>query len=112
MVKSNIINSTYAIVYNAVRVQHKCEDGYLEWYLNLSHPRITQVIEHTHHIVSFNIGVLGDDVLSPPPPDTDDQERLQMVALIMDNLMGLKNPDGELFTRLSRTAHIARGRPI
>ncbi|XP_050896515.1 uncharacterized protein LOC127103288 [Lathyrus oleraceus] len=50
-----------------------------------------------------------DDV-SPPPPtaDADDQQRLQMIAVIMDNFMDLINSYGEVYTILSRVAHIAR----
>lgn len=60
-----------------------------------------------------DIGVITDDVPPyPPPPDADDQQRPQMVAVIMDNLMGLINPDGEILIGLSRATHIARGEPV
>lgn len=54
-----------------------------------------------------------DDV-SPPPPavDVDAQHRLQMIAVIIDNLMGLVNPYGEVYTGLSRAAYIAHEGPI
>lgn len=94
-----------------MRVQHdsQCEDGYLEWYLTVSHPRIIPPVDHTN-----DVGVLVDDMSLPPPPsaDADDQQRLQMIAVVMDNLMGLVNLDCDSFTRLSRATHIARVRPI
>ena len=46
------------------------------------------------------------------PADVDGKQCMQMIAVIMDNLMSLVNPDGEVFTGLSREAHIARERPI
>ena len=51
-----------------------------------------------------------DDV-SPPSPaaGADAQQCFKMIAIIMDNLMGLVNPDGEVYTRLSRAANIANG---
>lgn len=60
-----------------------------------------------------DVGVPIDDV-SPPPPtaDVDDQQRLQMIAIIMDNLMGLVNLDDEVYTELARAAHIACKGPI
>lgn len=46
---------------------------------------------------------------SPPTTDADDHQRLQMIAVIMDNLMGLINQDDEVYTGLSRVAHITCG---
>lgn len=37
---------------------------------------------------------------------------LSMIAVIMDNLMGLVNPDGEVYTLAPHATNIARGRPI
>lgn len=51
-----------------------------------------------------------DDVLPLPPPiDSDDQRCLQMIVVIINNRMGLVNPDGEVFTGLSRATNIAHG---
>lgn len=41
-----------------------------------------------------------------PPADADNQQRLQVIAVNMDNLTGLVNSDDEVFTELSRTTHI------
>lgn len=40
------------------------------------------------------------------------QQCLQMIIVIIDNLMGLVSPDGEVFTKLLQATHIARGGPI
>lgn len=59
------------------------------------------------------VGVPVDKVSSSPlASDADAQQRLQMIAVIMDNLMGLVNPNGEVYTGLSRAADITHGRPI
>lgn len=57
----------------------QCEDGYMEWYLTTSHPRIIQpIFESSDARVSFDARVSEDEVLAddvappPPPPDTDD----------------------------------------
>lgn len=84
-------------------------------------PRIIPHIDHTDDVGPFDVmissdagiskvGVSVDDVPPPPPPPgTYDQECLQMVVVIMDNLMSLINPCGEVFTRLFETTHIANG---
>lgn len=57
-----------------------------------------------------NVGLHVDDVPLPPlTVDVDDRQHLQMIAVIMDNLVGLVNPDGEVYTGLSRAAHIVCG---
>ncbi|CAL5193590.1 unnamed protein product [Lathyrus oleraceus] len=113
--QSNFINFGHAIRDRAVRVQHpsKCKSGYLEWYLIVSHPRIIPYVEDSSDVGPSDVGVPNDDV-SPPPPtaNVDDHQHLQMIAVIMDNLMDLVNPNGEVYIGLARIAHGARGGPI
>ncbi|XP_050918469.1 uncharacterized protein LOC127135886 [Lathyrus oleraceus] len=70
---SNIINSGCAIRDQAVTVQHpsQCEDGYLEWYLIVSHPHIIPPVEHIDDVEPSNARVPVNDLSSPPPPTTD-----------------------------------------
>lgn len=70
---------------------------YLEWYFTVSHPRIISFVKHEEDIEPFNVG--GPfDVVSPPPHGVDDQQRLQMITAIIDNLMSLVSPNGEIYT--------------
>lgn len=84
----------------------------MEWYLTVSHPHIILHVEHTDDVRPSDVGVSIDNVSPPSPADTDNQQCLHMIAVIMDSLMGLVNPDVKVCTGLSRAAHIARGRPI
>lgn len=43
------------------------------------------------------------------PPGVADQQSLQMIAIIMDNLMGLVNPGDEVYTLASQATHISHG---
>lgn len=54
------------------------------------------------------------DVLPAPstPHDVNNALPLQIITAIMDNLMGLANPGGEIYTLVSLAAHIARPGPI
>lgn len=96
-------------------VQHpsQCEDGYLEWYLDVSHPRIIPSVEDTDDIGPFDVGIPVDNI-SPPPPtvDVDDQQRLQMIVVIIDNLMDLVNSYGKIYVGLTWAAYIACERSI
>lgn len=43
----------------------------------------------------------ADVVPPPPPPPTWDKDNcLQLIVVLADNLAGLVNPDGEVFTRI------------
>lgn len=98
-----------------MRVQNhsQCKDGYMELYLTISNPHIIPLAEHTEDARPYNVGAPANDVsLLLPPTDVDEQQRLQMIAFIIDNLMGLLNPYDEVLTRLSRVTHIARWEPI
>lgn len=109
--QSNFISSGYAIRDRAIRVQQpsQYEDGYLEWYLTVSHIHIIPFVEDTGDVGPSDVGVPVIDVSLPPiTTDADDQQYLQMIAVIMDDLMGLVNPDDEVYTGFARAAHIAR----
>lgn len=70
---SNIINNFVAIRDNAVEVQflRRCEDGYLEWYIIVSHPHPTPLARPADDVKpSLEEGPL-DDMPSPPPSMTD-----------------------------------------
>lgn len=103
----NIANSACAITNHAVKVQSpaQCVYGYLEWYLIVSHLHIIPPIEHADDVGP------SDDMLLPSP-GVADQHCLQMIAIIMDNLVGLVIPDGEVYTLTSQATHIARGGPV
>ena len=84
----------------------------MEWFHSVSHPRVIppattfDVLEPSRARVS----------IEPPPslrsPAGDHDSHLQFIAVHLDNLMGLVNPDGEIYTGLARLADIARGGPI
>ncbi|CAL5199511.1 unnamed protein product [Lathyrus oleraceus] len=98
--QSNIINYVRVTIDSALRVQHdvQFEDGYLERYLTLSHRHIISPVEHVNvDVVPSVVGGPSDDV-PPPPLGVNDHQHLQMIVAIMDNLMGLINPNGEVFT--------------
>lgn len=79
----------------------------MEWYFTVSHPCIIPPVEHTNDVGAYDIGVPVNDVPLPSPTtDVDDQQHLQMIAVIMYNLTSLVNPDGEVYTGLSRATHI------
>lgn len=104
----------------------ECVDGYLEWYITVSHPRIVPPSQHgddvgpshvgSSHVVYSHVDVRvpSDDVPPRPPPPycADDTRHLQMIAGIMDNLICLVNPYGGVYSLASQEAHIARGGPI
>lgn len=100
----NVVSSSRAITNHAVEVQFlgQCMDGYLEWYLTVSHPHIIPPVEHAGDGGTF------DDVplTSALPPAMDDEQRLQMITVFMDNLVGLVNLDGEVCSLTSQTSHI------
>lgn len=91
----NVASYAHAIINYVVGVQfpRQCVDGYLEYYIIVLHPPIIPLIEHTDD------GGSSDDV-SPfptPPYVVVDQQRLQMITIIMDNLMSLVNSDGKVY---------------
>lgn len=61
-----------------------------------------------------DVGVPSDDVPPPlpPPHGVNDAQQLQVLAVIMDNLMGLMNPCGEVYSLVEQAVHIVRGGPI
>lgn len=79
----------------------------------ISHPLIIPPIEHINDVMPFDDEVPVNDVSRPlPTVDVDDQHRMQMITIIMDNLMDLVNPDGDVFIGLLWKTHIACGGPI
>lgn len=54
----------------------ECENGYLEWYLIVSHPHIIPSVEHIDDVGYSDARVLVDDVPPPLPVDADDQHLL------------------------------------
>ncbi|XP_058742702.1 protein MAIN-LIKE 1-like [Vicia villosa] len=47
-----------------------------------------------------------------PPPAGDQDSRLQYIAVHLDSLMDLVNPDAEVYSILARLADVARGGPV
>ncbi|XP_058783755.1 uncharacterized protein LOC131658484 [Vicia villosa] len=69
---------------------------------------------HRDHL-PFDLSSLYSGASSPPPPPplTGDQDsRLQHIAVHLDCLMGLVNPDGEVHSILARLADVPRGGPM
>ncbi|XP_058754191.1 uncharacterized protein LOC131627363 [Vicia villosa] len=63
--QTHIINSPREIPHTAVAVQQpgQCQDGYLEWFLSVSHPRVSP------YAASFDVPrPSGTRTSSPPPP--------------------------------------------
>lgn len=89
-----------------VQFPASCVNGYLKWYLIVLHPCIIPHVKYEDYV-----GGHSDD-MSPPPYGVDDQQLMQMISVIMDNIMGLVNLDGEVYTLISQAAHIARERPM
>lgn len=83
-------------------------DVYLEWYITVSHPHIISLMQHEDDVRASHVGGTSDDVSSPPPPHGAYVTHcLQMITIIMDNLMDLANPYGEVYTLASQTTHLA-----
>ena len=78
----------------------------MEWYLPVSHTHIIPLVD-----VVFDVVGPPDDVWLPSP-DIDDQQRLQRIVVIIDGLVNLVNSCCDIFTRLSRAAHISHGGSI
>ena len=86
----------------------ECADGYLEWYLTVSQLCIIPPREHIDDARPSHVGPSNDVPPLPlPPHDADDAQRLQMITFIMDNLIGLVNPDGEVYNLASEATYIA-----
>lgn len=47
------------------------EDGYVKWYLTISHPRIIPLVKHTDDIGPSDVGVPIDGVSSLSPSSAD-----------------------------------------
>ena len=98
-----------------IQFHAQCVDGYLEWYLIVSHPCIISPVEHADDdFRPSNAEGPSDDVPLPPPPPfgVADHHRLQIIAVLTYNLMGLVNPDGEIYTLVSQITHIVRRGPM
>ena len=96
----------------AVRVQEpgQSEDGYLEWFLSVSHPQATPPAPTSD--VPGHSGTRDSSDPPPPsspPPAADQDTRLQLIAVTLDNIMVLVNPNGEVYHGLARLADISRG---
>lgn len=98
----HVLGSACAIMNRAVGVQFPtyCVDGYLEWWLIVSHPHIIPRRKYVDdvelsHAGHFDVGGPSHDVPSPPPSPhgAKDTHRLQMISVLMNNLMGLVNPE-------------------
>lgn len=85
----------------------QCVDDYLEGYLTVSHPRSILLVEHGDDVEPSHVGGPSDDML-PSSHGVDDQQRLQMIIITMDNLVSLINSDGG-FIIWHHKLHIARG---
>ena len=48
----------------------------------------------------------------PPPPAGDQNNHLQFIAVHVDSLMGLVNPDSEIYIYLARLTDVAHGGPM
>lgn len=75
------------------------------WVLGVVHccitPSIIQPRKHVDDPKPYNVGPYdfkgpSDDV--SPPHDADDAQHMQMITIIMDSIMGLVNPEGEVYT--------------
>ncbi|XP_058768762.1 uncharacterized protein LOC131642513 [Vicia villosa] len=110
--QSHILSSPREIIETSVAVQQprQCQDGYLEWFLSVSHPRVIP------SAVTFDVpGPSGSRATSPPPPPPpagDQDSRLQYISVHLDSLMGLMNTDGEVHSILARLTDVSRGRPM
>ncbi|XP_058762911.1 uncharacterized protein LOC131636302 [Vicia villosa] len=110
---SHILNSPRKILDTAVAVQQpgQCQNGYLEWFLSVSHPRVIPFVATSD--VPGPSRTRDSSAPPPPPPVIGDQDsRLQYIAVHFDSLMGLVNPDGEVHSILARLADVARGGPM
>ncbi|XP_058776355.1 uncharacterized protein LOC131650670 [Vicia villosa] len=112
--QSHIINSPREIIDIAVEVQEpgQCEDGYLEWFHIVSHPRI--IPPATPSDVPGPSGTRDsfDSPPPPPPPAGDQDNHLQFIAVHLDSLTVLVNSDGEVHTILARLADVSHGGPM
>lgn len=86
-------------------------DGYLKWYLTISHPHIIPSRKHEDDVELSHVGGPFDDMLSLPH-GADDAQCLQMITVIVDNFIALVNSYGEVYTLASQTSHLSRGGPI
>ncbi|XP_058754089.1 protein MAIN-LIKE 1-like [Vicia villosa] len=103
------------IIDTTVEVQQprQCEDGYLEWFHDVSHPRVIPPAASSDIPGPSRTRDSSDPSPPPLPPPVGDQDsRLQFIAVHLDSLMGLVNPDGEVYTILARLTDVARGGPM
>lgn len=121
----NILSFARAIRDHAEEVQFSavCVDGYLGWYLTVSHPHIISPRQYGDdvghsHVRSSHDGSSHADVVVPsddmalPPHDADNAQRLQIIVFIMDIFMGLVNPYDEVYSLTVQATHIAHKGPI
>lgn len=75
----------------------------------VSHSRITPPKQHEDDVGPSNAKVPSDDV-SPPLHGAGDAQRLQMIAVIMDNPVDLVSSGGKVYTLTSQPSHLTRMR--
>lgn len=113
---SNNASCAHDIIDHLVEVQfHRyCVYGYFEWYHIVSHPNIIPLIEHINDVGLSDVEGPSDDMppLLLPSPGVDDHQRLQLMSILTNNLMGLINPNGEVYILASQITHIARDGPV
>lgn len=91
----DIVSSSRGIVDQVVQILFlaQCVDCYLEWYFTVLHPHIIPHIEHGDDVRPSDAWGPFDNV--PSPLDgVDNQQRLQIIVVIVENLMSLINQDG------------------
>ncbi|XP_058762512.1 protein MAIN-LIKE 1-like [Vicia villosa] len=110
--QSHILSSPREIIDTSVAVQQpgQCQDGYLECFLSVSHPRVSPSAAASD--VPGPSSTRASSPPPPPPPAGDQDSRLEYIAVHLDSLMGLVNPDGEVHSILARLADVARGGPM
>ncbi|CAI8596709.1 unnamed protein product, partial [Vicia faba] len=76
--QSHIISSVCEIMERSVVVQHpsRCEDGYLEWYHSVSHPRVIPPAGTSDVLGPSQTRVFAEPPPPPPPPAGDQDSRL------------------------------------
>ncbi|XP_058753982.1 uncharacterized protein LOC131627164 [Vicia villosa] len=112
--QSHIINSPHEIIDIAIKVQEpgQCEDGYLEWFHSMSHPRVIPHATSSDVPESSATRNSSDPPPLSPPLAGDQDSRLKYITVHLDSLMSLVNPDCEVHTILARLADVSRGGPM
>lgn len=87
-----------------VQFLEKHEDGYLEWFITVSHPYIIPPTQPVYDVGPFLDGELSNGVPLPPPSMTVEQ-RIQRITLLSDNLVDLEKPDSETCLGIANNTH-------